>query len=46
MIWRAVAMMVSRPMVAEMMVDVMNVTNSAEWIVQRAKTTNEAACGQ
>ena len=46
LLWRAVAMMVSRPVLCEMMVDVMNVTNAGQWIVQRAKATNEAACGQ
>src|SRR4051812_32721898 len=37
-LWRGVAMMVSRPVVCEMMVDLMNVTSSGDWVVQRAKT--------
>jgi hypothetical protein len=50
MIWRTVAMMVSRPMVCEMIVDVMKVTDAGEWFVRMAKhggqcpphATNEA----
>ena len=46
LIWRGVGMMVSRPGLCEMVVEVMKVTNSGEWLVQRAKATNEAVCGQ
>jgi len=45
-VWRGVAMMVSRPVLCELAVDVMNVTNIGEWVVQRAKATNEASFGQ
>jgi hypothetical protein len=38
MIWRAVAMLVSRAVLCEMVVDVMNMTQSGEWVLQRAKS--------
>ncbi|HEV8379371.1 MAG TPA: hypothetical protein VGP99_11020, partial [Tepidisphaeraceae bacterium] len=38
MIWRGVAMMVSRPMLCELAVEVMNVTNVGERVVAGAKT--------
>jgi flavin-dependent dehydrogenase len=37
MIWRGVAMMVSRPVLCELAVDVMNVTNAGERLVSMAK---------
>ena len=38
MIWRTVAMLVSRPVACEMVVDVMNMSQSGEWVLQRAKS--------
>jgi len=37
MVWRAVAMMVSRPILCELVVDVMNVTNVGERLVSMAR---------
>jgi hypothetical protein len=37
MIWRGVAMMVSRPILCELAVDAMNVTNVGERLVSMAK---------
>jgi len=37
MIWRGVAMMISRPVLCELAVDVMNVTNVGERLVNLAK---------
>jgi menaquinone-9 beta-reductase len=53
MIWRGVAMMVSRPILCELAVEVMSVTNIGELVLNRAKevgsahpTINEASWGK
>jgi flavin-dependent dehydrogenase len=37
LLWRGIALMVSNPILCELAVDVMNVTNIGEWVVHRAK---------